>query len=182
MDSTDCLWASSRSSDQLQRRRAGRTWTCCSVEPWTSTRWRLADHSWLQAATFATGVQKSDRYRGAEWRRQRNIMVPSLNLTRCGTLSQWSSLRKISVSRSATVFQWSDDDTGGVIEHPLRCVDIAARHKQKLCTADLCGTAVSNYTQCKANTIIINIDTRTFWSSCSVAITIKEIVLFCFRT
>jgi len=52
MDHTDCLWESSRSSDQLQRRRGGHTWTCCSVE-------RLLDDVWrtVRAATFATGVQ-----------------------------------------------------------------------------------------------------------------------------
>jgi len=32
MDHADCLWESSRSSDQLQRRRGAGTWTCCSVE------------------------------------------------------------------------------------------------------------------------------------------------------
>jgi len=40
MDRTDCLWESSRSSDQLQRRRGGRTWTCCSVELQLDDVWR----------------------------------------------------------------------------------------------------------------------------------------------
>ena len=40
MDHADCLWESSRSSDQLQRRRGGRTWTCCSVEQRLDDVWR----------------------------------------------------------------------------------------------------------------------------------------------
>jgi len=36
----DCLWESSRSSDQLQRRRGGRTWTCSSVERRLDDVWR----------------------------------------------------------------------------------------------------------------------------------------------
>ena len=40
MDHADCLWESSRSSDQLQRRRGGRTWTCCSVERRLDDVWR----------------------------------------------------------------------------------------------------------------------------------------------
>ena len=40
MDHADCLWRSSRSSDQLQRRRGGHTWTCCSVERRLDDVWR----------------------------------------------------------------------------------------------------------------------------------------------
>jgi len=54
MDLTDCLWVSSRSSDQLRRRRSSRIWTCCSLE-----QWRLADRSWLRAAYRSrTGTAK----------------------------------------------------------------------------------------------------------------------------
>jgi len=41
MDRTDCLWESSRSSDQLQRRCGGRTWTCCNVERRLDDVWRV---------------------------------------------------------------------------------------------------------------------------------------------
>jgi len=95
MDYADCLWESSRSSDHLQRRRVGHTWSCCSVERRLDDIWRtVVDYE----RRHSRPAWKSDRYRGTEWRRQRNIMVPSLNLTRCGTLSQWSSLQRMSVS------------------------------------------------------------------------------------
>jgi len=40
IDHADCLWESFRSSDQLQRRRGGRTWTCYSVERRLDNVWR----------------------------------------------------------------------------------------------------------------------------------------------
>jgi len=93
---SDCMWWSSRPSDQLKRRHDGHTWTCCSME--RLLIWRLADRSGLRVATLATSLQKSDRYQRTEWCRQRNVLVLILNLTRWGMLSHWSLLRKISVS------------------------------------------------------------------------------------
>ena len=46
-----CLVVSSRPLGQRQRRPDGRTCSCCRG---TTTWWRLADRSWLRAATFAT--------------------------------------------------------------------------------------------------------------------------------
>ena len=71
MDHADCLWESSRSLDQLQRRRVGRTWTC-SVERRQDDVWQtVVDY---ERPTFATGMQKLDRYNGTEWRMQQNVM------------------------------------------------------------------------------------------------------------
>ena len=79
MDHADCLWESSRSSDQLQKRRGGRTWTCCSVERrlddiwrtvvdcewrhlWQSCSFHIISSDWQQPFCCIISVLTSERY------------------------------------------------------------------------------------------------------------------------
>ena len=123
MDRADCLWESSKSSDQLQRRRGGRTWTCCSVE-------RRLDDVWRTVVDYMSGDIRDRRAEVGQvprnWVTQATkhhiyyllgtISISTLNMIVAGILAGPGSLCVVLLVRICISFQLC----GRVDWHSLR--------------------------------------------------------------
>ena len=108
MDHADCLRESSRSSDQLQRRCGGCTWTCCSVERRLDDVWRTVvdyerRHSWPACRSRTGTAELSDACNETSWCRAWALPAAArwANEVRCGECQ--------SVHSHTSVFRWQHE-------------------------------------------------------------------------